>query len=149
MARFGLGLRCTNGTNGSVTYECIVANRQARVLEIGISLNTTVASVYGIGRSTSGTGPTSPVDFLADDPNDTIPSGDVQGAVAWSTSPRGFPSAPAAYFRRFGLPNVNGAGFLITLDPSRPIVVPGGQSLCITNATAAATAMDAYMSLDA
>jgi len=126
--RFTLGVRTTSGTSGTAAWEIRTGPTPGRatLIEIGFSLVAATASVIGLGRpSAIGVTPTSPVDFLPEDPNDVLASGVIQSALAWATGP----TAPASFFPRMSFPATIGAG--VILMPK--IVIPVSSSIVLWN----------------
>lgn len=125
-----LGVRTVDGTAGAAGWEIRTGATpgRAKLLEIGFFLAAATASVYGLGRPAAiGTTPTSPVNFLPEDPNDVIASGVVQSALAWG----GAPTVPAAYLRRISLPATIGTGVIWTFP--KGITIPVSDGLVLWN----------------
>jgi len=101
---------------------------RVRILEIGIFLQAATASDYGLGRPAAiGVTPTSPQDFLVEDPNDVIATGVLQSALAWGTAP----TVPANFFRRISFPATIGSGVIWTFP--RGLVIPVSSGLVLWN----------------
>jgi hypothetical protein len=116
---------------------------RARVFEVGIFLAAAVAASFGLGRPAAvGVTPTTPVDFLPEDPNDVLATGVVQGALAWGTAP----TAPANFFRRISLPATIGTGVIWTFP--KGLVIPVSGNLVIYNISGASAFLDAYAVVD-
>ena len=75
MAYHELGVRTSNVTSANAALEIIGATAlRGRVIEIGFTLATAVATVIGFGRpAAAGVTPTSPVTLLPEDVNDSAP----------------------------------------------------------------------------
>lgn len=117
--------RTTATTNATAAWEIRTASTPGRVkiLEVGLFLGAATASVYGLGRPAAiGVTPTSPQDFLPEDPNDVIASGVVQSALAWGTGP----TVPANFFRRISLAATIGNGIIWTFPKGLVLPVSGG-----------------------
>lgn len=137
---YSLGIRTSDGTVAAPAWEIRAGATPGRVklLEIGIFLVAATASVIGLGRPAAiGVTPTSPVDFLPEDPNDVLASGVLQSAVAWGTPP----TAPAEFLRRISLPATIGTGVIWTFP--KGITIPVSDSLVLWN-IAASSLLDAY-----
>lgn len=142
--RVSLGVRTSDGTSGAAAWEIITGATpgRARVLELGFFLAAATATTIGLGRPQAiGITPTSPVDFLAEDPNDVLASGVVQSAVAWGTGP----TIPTAFLRRIALPATIGAGVIWTFPEG--LVIPVSSSLILWN-LASNSVLDAYAVID-
>jgi len=125
-----LGVRTSAGTTGAAAWEIRAAATpgRARLLELGFFLAAATASQYGLGRPQAiGDTPTSPVDFLPEDPNDVITAALIQSALAWGTGP----TVPLAYLRRIYLPATIGTGVIWTFPTG--IVIPVSGSLVLWN----------------
>jgi len=113
--RYTLGVRTADGTSGAAAWEIITGATpgRARLVEIGFFLAAATATTIGLGRpQAAGNTPTTPVDFVPEDPNDVLASGVIQSAVAWGTGP----TIPAYFMRRISFPAVIGSG--VNLDIS-------------------------------
>jgi hypothetical protein len=142
--RVSLGVRTSDGTSGAAAWEIITGATpgRARVLELGFFLAAATATTIGLGRPQAvGITPTSPVDFLAEDPNDVLASGVVQSAVAWGTGP----TIPTAFLRRIALPATVGTGVIWTFPEG--LVFPVSSSLILWN-LASNSVLDAYAVID-
>jgi hypothetical protein len=142
--RVSLGVRTSDGTSGAAAWEIITGATpgRARVLELGFFLAAATATTIGLGRPQAvGITPTSPVDFLAEDPNDVLASGVVQSAVAWGTGP----TIPTAFLRRIALPATVGTGVIWTFPEG--LVIPVSSSLILWN-LASNSVLDAYAVID-
>jgi hypothetical protein len=101
------------------------------LIELQIFLATAVASVFGLGQPAAiGVTPTSPVDFLNEDPNDVLATGVVQSALAWATGP----TVPANFDERISIAGTIGNGGIFTFPQG--IVIPVSNSLVLWNITA-------------
>lgn len=142
--RVSLGVRTSDGTSGAAAWEIITGATpgRARVIELGFFLAAATATTIGLGRPQAvGITPTSPVDFLAEDPNDVLATGVVQSAVAWGTGP----TIPAAFLRRIALPATVGTGVIWTFPEG--LVIPVSSSLILWN-LASNSVLDAYAVID-
>jgi len=125
-----LGARTTDGTNAAAAWEISTAATpgRARVVEIGFFLAAATTTTIGLGRPAAiGVTPTSPVDFLPEDPNDVLASGVVQSAVAWGTGP----TVPTAFLRRISFPATIGTGVIWTFPEG--LVIPVSSSIVLWN----------------
>jgi hypothetical protein len=143
VALYTLGVRTSGVTSATAAWEIRAsANVRARVLEIGVFLAAATASTYAIGRPAAiGVTPTTPVDFVPNDPADVTVAGQVQSALAWATAP----TVPTAFFRRVSLPATIGTGIIWTFP--QPIVIPASGSIVLWNA-ALNGVVDAYAVID-
>ncbi len=142
--RVSLGVRTSDGTSGAAAWEIITGATpgRARVIELGFFLVAATATTIGLGRPAAvGITPTTPVDFLPEDPNDVVASGVVQSAVAWGTGP----TIPTAFFRRIALPATIGTGVIWTFPEG--LVIPVSSSLILWN-LASNSVLDAYAVID-
>lgn len=142
--RLSIGVRTSSGTDASAAWEIRTGATPGRfkLIELGIFLAAATASTYGLGRPQAiGDTPTSPVDFLPEDPNDVIANGVVQSALAWSTGP----SVPSNFLRRISLPATIGTGVIWTFPEG--IVIPVSSSLVLWN-LASNGVVDAYAVID-
>jgi hypothetical protein len=139
-----LAQRTSNVTVSNTAWTLLTGSTpgRARVLEIGIFLAAATASTFGLGRPAAlGITPTTPVDFLPEDPNDVLATGIVQGALAWGT----LPTAPTQFLRRISLPATIGTGVIWTFP--RGLVIPVSSNLVVYNITATGVA-DVYAVID-
>jgi len=105
---------------------------------MGIFLAAATATTIGLGRPQAvGITPTTPVDFLPEDPNNVLASGVAQSALAWGTKP----TIPTAFLRRIALPAVIGTGVIWTFPEG--IVIPVSSSIILWN-LATNSVLDAY-----
>jgi hypothetical protein len=143
MALYELAVRTSGVTSATAAWEIrSSANVRCRVMEVGVFLAAATASTYGLGRPAAiGVTPTSPVDFLPEDPADITVSAQVQSALAWATSP----TVPVNFLRRISLPATIGTGIIWTFP--RGIVIPASGSLVLWNA-ALNGVVDAYAVID-
>jgi hypothetical protein len=128
--RVSLGVRTTGVTDASAAWEIRTGASPGRVklVELGIFLAVATASTYGLGRPAAiGDTPTSPVDFLTEDPNDVLASGVVQSALAWATGP----TSPAAFLKRISFPATIGSGVIWTFPEG--LVIPVSSSIVLWN----------------
>lgn len=143
MSLYDFAVLTTGTSSGAAAWEIRTsANVRARLMEIGFFLNAATASTVGLGRPAAiGITPTSPVDFLPEDPADPTVSGQVQSALAWTTGP----TVPANFLRRISLPATQGVGVIWTFP--RGIVIPVSSSIVLWN-LAANSALNAYAVID-
>jgi len=128
--KYTLGVRTSAGTAAAAAWEIRAAATpgRARLMELGFFLAAATASQYGLGRPAAiGDTPTSPVDFLPEDPNNVLASGVIQSALAWGTGP----TVPTAYLRRIYLPATIGTGVIWTWPDG--LVIPVSGSLVLWN----------------
>jgi hypothetical protein len=140
MAYHELGVRTTNVTTGQAVVELIGATAlRARLIEIGFTLVTAVATQLGLGRpAAAGITPTSPVTLLAEDINDAAPVS--KTALAWGTSP----TAPTAFLRKF-TGSAIGQGAIWTFPKGIVLAITGASnSLTLHNILGGAT-LDVYV----
>jgi len=138
--RYTLGVRTADGTSGAAAWEIITGATpgRARLVEIGFFLAAATATTIGLGiPQAAGNTPTTPVDFVPEDPNDVLASGVIQSAVAWGTGP----TIPAYFMRRISFPAVIGSGVIWTFPEG--IVIPVSSSIVLWN-LAANSVLDAY-----
>lgn len=139
-----LGVLTTNTTINQAAWEIITGSTpgRAKLLEIGVTLNAATATSIGLGFPAAvGVTPTSPVDFLGEDPANVLAAGVVTSALAWGTSP----TAPAKYFRRMNFPGTIGSGVVWTFP--KGLSIPVSSSIVIFNITAN-SAMNCYAVLE-
>lgn len=139
-----LAVRTTGVAVGTAAWEIRTAATpgRARLLELGVFLAAATASVYGLGRPAAiGITPTTPVDFLVEDPADVIATAHPQSALAWATGP----TVPANFFRRVSFPATIGSGVIWTFP--KGIVIPVSGGFVLWNITANGV-VDAYAVLD-
>ena len=145
MAIMSLGVLTTGTASGSPVWEirCNSTSR-AYVMELGFFLNAATASNIGLGRPAAiGVTPTSPVDFLPEDPANPAISGECQSALAWGTAP----TSPSAFLRRIGLPATVGVGVIWTWP--KGLVIPSSGSIVLWNTgVSACSALNAYAVCD-
>ena len=138
--RYSLGVRTTNATDAECAWEIITGATPGRVrlVELGIFLAEATATTIGLGRPQAvGITPTTPVDFLPEDPNDVLASGVAQSALAWGTKP----TIPVSFIRRIALPAVIGTGVIWTFPEG--VVIPVSSSIILWN-LATNSVLDAY-----
>jgi len=127
--KLSLAVRTSSGVDATAGWEIRTGATPGRVkvLEIGLFLAAATASIIGLGRPAAiGITPTTPVDFLQEDPNDVLASGVVQSALAWATPP----TVPVAFLRRIALPATIGTGVIWTFDD---LVIPVSFSIVLWN----------------
>jgi len=125
-----LGIRTTSGITAEPAWEISTGATpgRAKILEIGIFLAEATATTIGIGRPAAlGITPTTPVDFLPEDPNDVIAAGVVQSALAWATNP----TIPTAFLRRISLPATIGTGVVFSFP--KGLVIPVSYGIVVWN----------------
>jgi len=135
-----LGVRTTMVTTGHSAWEIRTGATpgRAKLLELGFTLAAGTATTIGMGRPQAiGITPTSPVDFLTEDPDDVIASGVVQSSLAWGTEP----TIPTAFLRRISLPGTAGGGVIWTFP--KGLTIPVSSSIILWN-LATNSALDAY-----
>ena len=135
-----LGVLTTNTTTTEASWEIITGATpgRAKLMEIGFTLNAATASSIGLGYPQAvGVTPTSPVDFLVEDPNDVLAASVVTSALAWATSP----TVPAKFFRRMNFPATIGQGVVWTFPEG--ITIPVSSSIVLWN-VGAVSALNAY-----
>jgi len=128
-----LAVRTTGTGSGAAAWEIRTGATPGRwrLIELQIFLATAVASVFGLGQPAAiGVTPTSPVDFLNEDPNDVLATGVVQSALAWATGP----TVPANFDERISIAGTIGNGGIFTFPQG--IVIPVSNSLVLWNITA-------------
>ncbi len=138
--RLHLAVRTSATGSGVACWEIRTGSTpgRARLLELGIFLGSSTSSTFGLGYPAAiGINPTSPVDFIPEDPNNVIASGVVQSALAWGTGP----TSPTAFLRRISLPSTTGTGVIWTFPSG--IVIPVSSSIVLWNLTSVA-ASDCY-----
>jgi hypothetical protein len=138
--RYTLGVRTSNATDAECAWELITGATPGRVklVELGIFLAAATATTIGLGRPQAiGITPTTPADFLPEDPNNVLASGVAQSALAWGTKP----TIPTAFLRRIALPAVIGTGVIWTFPEG--ITIPVSSSLILWN-LATNSVLDVY-----
>jgi hypothetical protein len=128
-----LAVRSTGVGAGAAAWEIRTGATPGRwkLIELHLFLASAVASVFGLGQpAVIGVTPTTPVDFLTEDPNDVLASGGVQSALAWTTGP----TVPANFDHRFPITGTIGNGGIFTFP--KGIVIPVSSSLVLWNITA-------------
>jgi hypothetical protein len=143
MSLYGCSQRTTATTAASPSWEVrSTSTNKPRVFELGLSQNTGVAGVYGIGRpSASGVGPTSPVTFV-DEGDGNAPTAQTTCCVAWTTTA---PTAPNAFNRRISCAATVGVGAIFTFPRGLGIPVSGSIVVWII---ATAPVCDVYCVVD-
>lgn len=119
MAIYSISQRTSATAAASASWEIrTTSTDRPAVLEVGLSQNTAVAGVYGLGRPAAiGITPTTPQTILAEDP--ASPAGTVTVCVAWGTGP----TVPGNFFRRVSCPSTIGAGVIWTFPRGLLIAV--------------------------
>lgn len=139
-----LGVRTTDGTNAAAAWEIRTGTTpgRARLMEIGFTLVSATVTTIGLGRPQAiGITPTTPVDFLVEDPNNVLASGVIQSALAWGTGP----TVPTAFFQRIALPATVGSGVIWTFPEG--IVIPVSSSVVLWN-LGSNSLLDAYAKIE-
>jgi hypothetical protein len=110
MAIYSLSQRTVATSAASANWEIrTTATCRAQLLEVGLAQVTAVAATLGLGRPQAiGVTPTSPVNFLQEDPGE--PNANTTACVAWGTPP----TVPLQFFRRITCPATIGAGVIWT-----------------------------------
>jgi len=125
-----LAVRTTGVTAGTAAWEIRTGATPGRwkLIELKIFLAAAAASVFGLGQPAAiGVTPTTPVDFLNDDPNDVLATGVVQSALAWATGP----TVPANFDERISIGGTIGNGAIFTFPQG--IVIPVSSALVLWN----------------
>jgi hypothetical protein len=140
-----LGIRSSNVTSANAALEIIGGTTiRGRLLELGFTLATAVATTLGFGRpAAQGLTPTSPVTLLPEDFSDDAAAA-TKIALAWATSP----TAPANYMRRFSGSAI-GQGAIWTFPKGIVIdkAVNANNSLVLFNILGGAT-LDGYVVIE-
>jgi len=141
MAIYSLANRTSNVTTGNPSFELIApAAARVRLMEIGIWLNAATQSPLGLGRPQAiGGTPTSPINVLAEDPNDA--TGGSRTALAWGSPP----TIPLQFFRRFNIAGAIGAGVIATFP--RGLVIAAAGTVILWN-IAAVSVYDVHIVVD-
>jgi len=142
--KLSLGIRTSSGTAAAAAWEIRAAATpgRLRIIELGIFLAAATSSVFGIGRPAAiGVTPTTPVNFLQEDPANILANDVALSALAWGTGP----TAPTDFLRRITLPGTVGAGVIWTFPEG--IVIPVSESIVLWNIGTNAV-VDAYAILD-
>ena len=142
--KLSLGIRTSSGTAAAAAWEIRAAATpgRLRIIELGIFLAAATSSVFGIGRPAAiGVTPTTPVNFLQEDPANVLANDVALSALAWGTGP----TAPTDFLRRITLPGTVGAGVIWTFPEG--IVIPVSESIVLWNIGTNAV-VDAYAILD-
>lgn len=142
--KLSLGIRTLSGTAAEAAWEIRAAATPGRlkIMEIGLFLADATASIFGLGRSAAiGTTPTTPVDFLPEDPADVLAANVALSALAWATGP----TVPTAFLRRISLPANIGTGVIWTWP--KGLIIPVSESIVLWN-LGTNSVVDAYAVLD-
>jgi hypothetical protein len=135
-----LGVRTIGAANAAAAWEIRTGTTpgRAKLIEIGFFVVAATKTVIGLGRPAAiGVTPSSPVDFLPEDPNDVVASGVVQSSLSWATGP----TVPVAFLRRVSLPDVVGTGVIWTFP--KGITIPVSSGLVLWNLSTNSV-LDAY-----
>ena len=126
MALYALSQRTTATAAASASWEVrSTSTNKPQVMELGISQNTGVAGVYGLGRPGAiGNTPTSPQTFV-DEGDGNAPTALTTAAVAWGTGP----TVPTNFNRRISCPATIGAGVIWTFP--RGLGIPVSNSIVV------------------
>jgi hypothetical protein len=139
-----LGVRTVSGTDAAAAWEIRAAATPGRLklMELGFFLAAATASVFGLGRPAAiGDTPTTPVDFLQEDPANVLAANVALSALAWGTGP----TVPVSFLRRIALPAVVGTGVIWTFPEG--LVIPVSDSIVLWN-LGTNSVVDAYAVLD-
>jgi hypothetical protein len=139
-----LGVRTVSGTDAAAAWEIRAAATPGRLklMELGFFLAAATASVFGLGRPAAiGDTPTTPVDFLQEDPANVLAANVALSALAWGTGP----TVPVPFLRRIALPAVVGTGVIWTFPEG--LVIPVSDSIVLWN-LGTNSVVDAYAVLD-
>ncbi len=143
MALYSIAQRTTVTTIAAAAWEVRSASaNKPKIMEVGLTLGTTTASVYGFGRPAAiGVTPTTPL-TVVDEQDGNGPAGLTTCAVAWGTGP----TVPTNFNRRMALPGTIGAGVILTFP--RGFGLPASGSIVIWNITANSAATDLWVVVD-
>lgn len=131
--RVRLAVKTTATGSAAASWEIRTGSTPGRwrLMEFGLFIDAATAAEFGLGTPAAiGVTPTTPVDFIVEDPNDVIASGVVQSALAWGTGP----TVPGTFDRRISLPATIGSGVIWTWPKGRGIAV--SSSIILWNLTA-------------
>lgn len=133
MAYFSLAQRTSVTTAGQALWEIRASSAtKPRLVELGLSQNTGIAGIYGVGRPQAiGITPTTPQTFVNEsDASNAAPT--TTAAVAWGTGP----TIPAVFLRKMDFNTSGGAGFIFVWP--RGLEIPVSSSIVIWNIIATA-----------
>lgn len=135
MSIYSMADRTSNITINNAIMELIAgASNGYDLMEVGLTLNNAVASVFGFGQPAAiGITPTSPKTVLAEN-TETSSAGVSTTAVAWGTSP----TNPTNYQRRLSLPASIGAAVILTFP--RRFRIAKAKTLTLNNIIAGGVA---------
>jgi hypothetical protein len=143
--RYEVGLQRTTTTAAGMIAALVTASgSRAVVREIGVSVATVGASSapeVGLGRpAAAGTG------TLTGTLGQALDSADVASLTTLTTTNFGTanPTAPTNFFRRFQLPNIQGAGIVWVWEPQE-FVLPISANLVIWQFGSIAVTYDVYV----
>jgi hypothetical protein len=142
--KLGLGVRTLSGGIAEAAWEIRAGASpgRLRIMEIGFFLAAATASIIGLGRPADiGDTPTTPVDFLPEDPANILAANVALSALAWGTGP----TVPVSFLRRIALPATIGTGVIWTFPEG--LVIPANGSIVLWN-IAENSVLDAYAVLD-
>lgn len=139
MARYSVAVQKASGASAAWLMGLKTpATRNARVWEIGVFAESSVAGTLGLRRTTTnGTGAATTTVPASED--STASTAVVLLDTAYATS---IPTSNAVYFRRAALPAVIGAGLIWTFPTG--IVIPVSASLQIDQISTAAVTYGVY-----
>jgi hypothetical protein len=112
------------------------STRTSRLLEIGISEDTSVAAGSAIGLGRPANTPVATTSVLGQARDPLMGASVTNVDTAWSTAP----TAPTAFLRRIRLPAAIGAGVIWTWSPEDPLGLAVSSWLVLWNYGAAAGA---------
>lgn len=116
-------------TSGFAFWEIINgANNEVRVMEIGITLQSSATGGIGLGfPPVAGVTPGGLKSFVAEDPNDVSVANQLRGATSWGTGP----TVPTSYIRRAQYKPFMGLGTIWSFPFG--LVIPASKTLAVYN----------------